>query len=126
MCPEDRMPMYEVRYGDSSIYVDVCNVCRGVWLDRGEFKDIIGYLREVADEKILNHYLHTVSEELWEVFSGPEILREELLDLIAVVKLIQEPAFAQAMTVSARARVVENFSVKRMAKDVEGLYESRD
>ena len=95
MCPQDRMPMYEVRYGDSSIRVDVCNVCRGVWLDRGEFKDIIGYLREVADEKILNHYLHTISEELWEVFSGPEMLREELLDLIAVVKLMQYKFAAQ-------------------------------
>ncbi|MCP6726437.1 MAG: zf-TFIIB domain-containing protein [Patescibacteria group bacterium] len=95
MCPADRMPMYEVRYGDSSIRVDVCNVCRGVWLDRGEFKDIIGYLRKEANEKVLHHYLHTVSEELWEVFSGPEILREELLDFIAVVKLMQYKFAAQ-------------------------------
>jgi len=89
LCPTDRLGLYEVRYGDSTIRVDICSVCKGVWLDRGEFKDIIGYLRETADEKILDHYLHTASEELWEVFTGPEMLREELMDVIAIVKLMQ-------------------------------------
>ena len=99
-CPADRLPLYEVRYGDSTIRVDVCNVCKGIWLDRGEFKDIIGYLRDKADEEVLNDYLARVAEEFWEVFSGPEILREELLDFIAVVKLLQYKFAAQhpAMT----------------------------
>ena len=100
LCPFDRMPMYEVRYGDSTIRVDVCNVCKGIWLDRGEFKDIIEYLRETADEKVLHHYLHTTIEELWEVFTGPEMLREELLDVISVVKLMQYKFAVQHPTIT--------------------------
>jgi len=38
MCPSCRLPLYEVYYGGSGVIVDVCNVCYGIWLDRGEFK----------------------------------------------------------------------------------------
>jgi len=41
LCPECRFPLYEVRYGDSDIKIDVCNLCHGIWLDRGEFKKIM-------------------------------------------------------------------------------------
>ena len=40
LCPACRLPLYETQYGDSKIKVDVCNICRGIWLDRGEFKKI--------------------------------------------------------------------------------------
>ena len=100
LCPIDRMPLYETRYGDSSIKVDVCNVCRGIWLDRGEFKEIVKYLREKADRDVLYHYLKTLSEETWEVFSGPELLQEELLDTWAVVKLLRYKFAAQHPTLS--------------------------
>src|SRR3989344_7993998 len=38
ICPCCRIPVYEVYYGSSKIVVDVCNLCRGIWLDRGEFR----------------------------------------------------------------------------------------
>src|SRR3989344_2264128 len=37
LCPQDRLPLYETGYGDSGIKVDLCNICHGIWLDRGEF-----------------------------------------------------------------------------------------
>lgn len=101
LCPKDRLPMYEVEYaaseeaslapvgrGDSGIKVDLCSICRGIWLDRGEFKNIIVYLRESSENRILYHYTRNLLEEAWEVFSGPEILREEVLDFLAVLKLL--------------------------------------
>lgn len=88
LCPKDRLPMYEVAYGDSNIKVDVCSLCHGVWLDRGEFKNIIVYVRESANNRILYHYVRNLFEEAWEVFSGPEILREEILDFLTILKLL--------------------------------------
>ncbi|MDA1337686.1 MAG: zf-TFIIB domain-containing protein [bacterium] len=88
MCPKDRLPMYEVAYGDSNIKVDVCNLCHGVWLDRGEFKNIVVYLRDSANNRILYHYARDLLEEGWEVFAGPEMLREEVLDFLTVLKLL--------------------------------------
>lgn len=89
LCPHDRMPLYEVRYGDSVVKVDLCNLCHGVWLDRGEFKEIISYLKEKGEHNVLYHYLKNLAEELWEVFQGPEVLREELLDFLTVLKLLR-------------------------------------
>jgi Zn-finger nucleic acid-binding protein len=95
MCPRDRLPMYEVSYGDSDIKVDVCSLCHGVWLDRGEFKNIIVYLREDSSHRILYHYARNLIEEGWEVFSGPEILREEILDFLTILKLLMYKFAAQ-------------------------------
>lgn len=95
ICPTDRLPLYEVRYGDSSVKLDVCNICHGIWLDRGEFKSIIVYLQKKADYEILHHAMKNVAEEIWEIFSGPEMLREELLDFLMVMKLVSYKFAAQ-------------------------------
>ena len=100
MCPVDHLPLYEVNYGDSAVKVDVCNVCRGIWLDRGEFKDIIAYLHEKGEHEVLHHYAKNLFEELWEVFAGPEILREEVLDFLTILKLLKYKFAAQNPSIS--------------------------
>lgn len=88
LCPLCRLPLYEINYGDSKIKVDLCNLCRGIWLDRGEFKKIIEYLKEKADFEVLNNYAKNLKAEFWEIFTGPETLREEVLDLLTILKLL--------------------------------------
>lgn len=89
ICPGCRLPLYEVRYGDSDVKVDVCTVCYGVWLDRGEFKELIDYLRDKADTEVLNNYLSNVIREGFEVFIGPELVRDEIEDLVTVMKMLK-------------------------------------
>jgi uncharacterized protein len=86
-CPVCRIPMSQVHYDDSKVKIDFCKHCEGIWLDRGEFKQIIVYLKRKADYEILHHYIKTLSKQLWEVFTGPETLREELYDFLMVIKL---------------------------------------
>lgn len=95
LCPQDALPLYEVRYGDSRIRVDVCSICRGTWLDRGEFLNIMEYVREKGQEEVLHRYTKNLVQELWEVFSGPELLREELLDFLTILKLLRYKLAAQ-------------------------------
>lgn len=108
LCPADRLPLYEVHYGDSAIKIDLCNICHGIWLDRGEFKDIIAYLKEKSAHEVLYHYIENVGEELWEVFSGPEMLKEELADLLVILKilrykfLVQHPVIAKIVAALPR------------------------
>lgn len=100
LCSSCRLPVYEVKYGSSDIKVDVCNLCRGIWLDRGEFKKIISYLREEADKEILDHYLKNLISEFGEIFQGPEEFAEEVEDFLIVLKMlnyklaVQHPAIA--------------------------------
>ena len=87
VCPSCRMPLYEVNYDDFKIKVDLCNLCKGVWIDRGEFKQIMIYLKSKADYEILYNYNKNLRQELWEVFAGPEKFREELIDFLTLLKL---------------------------------------
>lgn len=86
-CPSCRIPLYEVNYDDSKIKIDLCNLCKGVWIDRGEFKQIMIYLKSKADYEILFNYTNNLKQELWEVFSGPEKFRKELPDFLMFLKL---------------------------------------
>ena len=86
-CPVDRVPLVQVTYDDSSVKIDFCKMCRGIWLDRGEFKQIMVYLKKKADYDVLNHYTKNLSKEFWEVFTGPENIREELSDFFMLLKL---------------------------------------
>ena len=100
MCPKCDVPMYEVAYNDSDIKVDICNVCEGVWLDRGEFKKIIDYLREKLSDEIINNYVKNLAEETAEVFTGPESLEDELSDVLTVIGLFKYKLSAKYPTIS--------------------------
>jgi len=88
LCPHCRMPLYEVKYDNSKIRVDLCSLCKGIWLDRGEFKKIIKYLKEKADYEVLYNFSKNLMEEFWEIFAGPEKIREEILDFLTLLKLL--------------------------------------
>lgn len=103
-CPQCRMPLYEVNYGSSEIKVDLCNLCYGIWLDRGEFKKIIEYLEGKASYEIFHKYVKNLAEEFWEIFTGPETLREEISDFLIISKLLtykfasQNPAIVEIIS----------------------------
>jgi len=102
-CPACRLPLYEVYYGNSGIIVDICTVCSGVWLDRGEFKKIIKYLQEKSNYEILHNYVLDLLKEGFEVFIGPETFKEEVSDFLALFKVLnykfttQHPHIAQGI-----------------------------
>ena len=100
LCPKCRVPLYEVRYGDSNIIVDVCNLCHGIWLDRAEFKKIIEYLHKKKDYEVLNNYAKNLFQQLAEVFSGPKTLREEVLDFLAILKILNYKFVTKHLTIS--------------------------
>jgi len=100
ICPVDRLPLYEVEYGDSGIKVDVCSICKGIWLDKGEFKKIINYLKGKANWEILNKYYRNLAKEAMEVFIGPETVREELEDFLIILKLFNYKFITQRPTIA--------------------------
>jgi len=95
VCPACSVPLYSIDYGDSKIKVKVCSLCEGVWLDRGEFRKIIEYLKEKGKEKALKDYFGVFLEEWLEVFTGPEELKSELADFWAVVKVLNYKLMVQ-------------------------------
>ena len=89
ICPSCKDNLYEVKYGKSNIKVDICNSCKGIWLDKGEFKEIVAYLRNVVDSETLTKYFKQAAKEAKEIFRGPEDLSSEIEDFLIVTKLLQ-------------------------------------
>lgn len=95
ICPSCEKTLYEVRYGESNIKVDICNSCKGVWLDKGEFEKIIAYLKNVVGTETLTKYLKHTFEEAKEIFTGQEKLSSEIEDFLLVIKLLEYRLLSQ-------------------------------
>ncbi len=95
ICPLCQNTLYQVRYGESNIKVDVCHECKGIWLDQGEFKKIIAYLKNIVSTETLTKYFKHTFKEAKEIFTGPEKLSSEIEDFLLVIKLLQYRFFSQ-------------------------------
>jgi len=108
VCPKDGRPMTTVRYGTSSIRMDMCPECHGIWLDHGEYKKIVGYLEKRVNAETLKEYFRDLREEFQEIFTGPEGPLSELGDFLKVLYLlelrfrVEHPRIAAALQQIAR------------------------
>lgn len=100
LCPKCSMPLYQVGYGDSQTEVDLCNLCQGIWLDRGEFKKIIDYLRRKEKYEVVNNYFKNLIKEGTEIFIGPESFKSELADFLSLLKLLNYKFIIQYPAIS--------------------------
>ena len=94
-CPVDEIPLYQINYGDTSIEIDVCGICSGIWLDKDEFKKIIDYVKNKAEYEALYNYVKNLARETKEIFVGPESIKSEVTDLLILIKLFKYKLTAQ-------------------------------
>lgn len=88
-CPRDGARLTTMEYGETSVVVDACPTCHGIWLDRGEYEKIIEDLDRRVNTQSLGDYLSDLREEFLEVLSGPEGSLSEFKDLDRVLYLMQ-------------------------------------
>jgi len=89
ICPVCEVPLYTVKHDGFPVEIDLCNVCHGIWLDKGEFDKIIEYMKEKVEKETLLEYLKDIGEEFAEVLVGPEKVNSEIGDLLVVMKLFE-------------------------------------
>ena len=81
--------MVSVIFGKSSILVDWCPQCHGVWLDRGEFEAITGHLRHELMQMHPREIEKQAAEDVRRIWSGkPESRLDEILDAKAAVSAL--------------------------------------
>lgn len=102
-CPKCAKAMATISYGSTGEIVDYCLDEHGIWLDQGEFENIIAALDEEINTKTVPEYIRASLEEGKEVVTGPEGLVSEWKDFLKVVRLLQyrflveNPAVAKAL-----------------------------
>jgi len=94
-CPTDDIELYALDYDNSDIKIDICKECHGIWLDKGEFKKIIQYVKDESDHEILHHYAKNYFQELGEIFTEPEGLRSEINDFLIISHIFKYKFLAQ-------------------------------
>jgi len=90
VCPKDETKLDSLTYSDSSIVIDACSVCNGVWLDSNEFNRIIKYLEEKVNTTTSSEYAKDLVGEFTEMLKRPDHLRSEARDFMAVLRLAEK------------------------------------
>ncbi len=100
-CPVDGTPLTAVRYGNAKVVVDVCRKCEGIWLDQGEYAEILKFLDGTVNAQSTGDYLRDLRDEFREVLKGHPIagLRgiEKILYLLELRFSVQHPELARTM-----------------------------
>jgi Zn-finger nucleic acid-binding protein len=108
-CPQCSRPMAAVQYGATGVTVDVCMNRDGVWLDRGEFENILNALEDEATALPVPGYIRAALHEGRDLVTGQHGLASEWKNLSHVLRLLQirllaeNPTFTQVLTAFERA-----------------------
>jgi len=94
-CPSCKTQTQTIEYGATSVEVDYCPSCQGIWLDDREFKKIIESLEQELVSKSFSEYVRSSIEEAKEIITGPESLMSEWKDFVTVLRLMQYRMFVE-------------------------------
>jgi Zn-finger nucleic acid-binding protein len=106
-CPADSTPLTPVHYGNASIVVDICQTCKGVWLDKGEYARIIKFLDDTVDAESVGDYLRDLRDEFGEIVKGHPLAGlkgiEKVLYLLELRFFVQHPQLLSGVQSLPRA-----------------------
>jgi len=103
-CAKDGQPMVTVRYGDSTIRVDICERCQGIWLDAKEYGKILRYLDRKVDAETVDGYLHDLRKEFADALAHPSRAASDLADLAKILHLLELRFVVQHAGISSALR----------------------
>ena len=106
-CPTDSTPLIPVHYGTAPIVVDICERCKGVWLDKGEYARIIKFLDAAVDTESVGDYLRDLRDEFGELVRGHPLAGlkgvEMVLYLLELRFFVQHPQLLSSIQSLPRA-----------------------
>jgi Zn-finger nucleic acid-binding protein len=88
-CPADGQGLASIHYGDTGVVVDHCVRCGGVWLDAGEFENLVNALKDEAAAMPASAYVKTALHEATELVSGDKSFASEWHDFSTVLRLME-------------------------------------
>ena len=94
-CPHCRKTLVTIDYGDTGVEIDYCPQCKGIWLDKGEFKKIIEALTEELLTKSFSDYIKASIEEAKEIVTGQESFLSEWKDFVTVCRMMKYRLFVE-------------------------------
>ena len=81
--------MISLAYANSGVKIKKCAQCRGIWLQDGEFKKIIGYLENLVTTHSASEYAVDSFKQFLEIVTGSDDKASEAKDFLVVLKLLK-------------------------------------
>ena len=95
-CPRcQKVTMQSINYREPDINIAFCPYCEGVWLDAGDFRDIIDALNAEAANKSVPEYVKASLKEAADLFAHPDRFISEWKDLKAVLRMLRYRVFVE-------------------------------
>ena len=88
LCPKCVMPILPLIYNGSSVQIDFCTKCEGIWLDRGEFEKILAELEFRMHSMSLKECICASLRQAKEIFVGREMVLSEWRDFSTVIRIL--------------------------------------
>ena len=88
-CPKCDKNMATISYGSTGETVDYCLDGHGIWLDEGEFENIIEALEKETLTMTVPDYVGASIEEAREIVTGTEGFISEWKDFLTVTRMLQ-------------------------------------
>ena len=109
-CPSCGKALVTIGYGDTGVDIDYCPLCKGIWLDKGEFKSIIEALTEELLTKPFSDYIKDSIKEAKEIIIGPESFVSEWKDFMTVCRLMQHRLFVENPTLLKAVMTIQSLN----------------
>ena len=94
-CPVCNTETKIINYGSTSIEIDYCPSCKGIWLGEDEFEKVIDALENELLTKSFSEYIKESIQEAKEIITGPESLLSEWKDFATVLRFMQYRMFVE-------------------------------
>ncbi|MHB8859099.1 MAG: zf-TFIIB domain-containing protein [Thermoleophilia bacterium] len=95
VCPKCNVPLIGVNYDYTNVEVHFCLTCKGMWLDKNQFKQIIDALEKETLNMTFSEYVKASIHEAQQFFEEPEHPITDWRDLMTVMRLAQYRLFTE-------------------------------
>lgn len=95
-CPRcRRVSMRVINFEEPNLDITFCAHCEGVWLNFGDFKDIVEAFQAEAESKSASEYVKASLKEASDIIVNPKNLISEWKDLKAVLRMLRYRVFVE-------------------------------
>jgi Zn-finger nucleic acid-binding protein len=95
-CPRCRsVSLRAIKFQEPDLDITFCPYCEGVWLNFGDFKDIVEAFCAEAETKSVSEYMKASLKEASDIILNPRKLASEWKDLKAVLRMLRYRVFVE-------------------------------
>lgn len=105
-CPKCAEPFLPLIYNGTSVEVDFCHKCEGIWLDRGEFGKIILELESRMHSMTVADCARESLREAKEIFTGRELVVSEWRDFLTLIRILHRKALSERSAIASALEVM--------------------